>query len=183
MVSFHILIATIARPTLQNLLDSLFPYLTSEDHVTIVFDGVEPIRIHGKTNAKIHLYHEPIALGFWGHGIRNKYAEMLDKTDFVMHADDDDIYTPITFPRLRSMCTNTETLYVTKMKLATGRIVPKEPIIREDNIGTPNGVIPYEANKIAKWGLGMGGDARFYEELAQKIPAIFLDILTYIVRP
>mgnify|MGYP002655380395 CR=1 FL=1 len=181
MPTFHVLIATIGRPTLYHMLESLLPQLTANDHVTIVFDGVTPLPITGHN---VHIHHEPQALGYWGHGIRNKYAPLLEKTDFVMHADDDDVYTPGTFATLRRMCVDPSTLYVTRMLLKSeNRLIPAEPVVREKNIGTPNGVIPYEKNKQSQWGPRVGGDGTFYEALAMTTPVVFLNVIAYVIRP
>ena len=180
MVSFHVLITTIGRPSLHRMLDSLLPQLTENDHVTIVFDGVTPLPIAGHN---IHIHHGPQALGYWGHGIRNKYASLLEKTDFVMHADDDDVYTPGTFETLRRICVDPNLLYVTRMRISHNQLIPDQPIVKENNIGTPNGVIPYEKNKQSHWDLRRGGDGFFYERLAEITPVVFLNIVTYVVRP
>jgi hypothetical protein len=94
MITFHILVASTNRTTLQNLIHSLANQLGKEDHLTIVFDGHSEIPhwdILSQLWCKVHLFCEPQALGFWGHGIRNKYASLLEPTTFVLHADDDDI--------------------------------------------------------------------------------------------
>jgi glycosyl transferase, family 25 len=181
MVSFHVLIATIGRPSLQRLLDSLLPQLTVDDHVTIVFDGVVPTSLSLVGKANIHIHREHVRLGSWGHGIRNKYAPLLEKTDFVMHADDDDTYTN-TFDILRKRCVDTQTLYVTRMLINPHRLIPDDPVIRKENIGTPNGVIPYEKNKQSQWALRLGGDGAFYEGLSTNTPVVFLNVVTYMVR-
>lgn len=182
MVSFHILIATIGRPTLQRLLDSLLPQLTVDDHVTIVFDGVAPIPLSVAGSAHIHIHREEMRLGHWGHGIRNKYAPLLEKTDFVMHADDDDTYTN-TFDILRRRCVDVSTLYVTRMLIKPHHLIPDEPVVREGNIGTPNGVIPYEKNKESQWALRLGGDGAFYEGVSNTTAVVFINVVTYNVRP
>jgi hypothetical protein len=182
MVSFHVLIATIGRPSLQRLLDSLLPQLTVDDHVTIVFDGVAQIPLSVVGKATVHIHREEVKLGYWGHPIRNKYAPLLKKTDFVLHADDDDIYTD-TFDILRRRCVDTQTLYVTRMMVQPHHLIPDDPVVREGNIGTPNGVIPYEKNKQSLWGLRLGGDGGFYEGLSANMPVVFINVVTYIVRP
>jgi hypothetical protein len=188
MPTFNILLATIARPSLQRMLDSLKPQLRSEDCITIVFDGrTKPdwVNLEG-FGCKIVIHEEPVALGYWGHGIRNKYATLLEKRDFVMHGDDDDIYTSGTFDYLRTHCNDTERLYVGKMRLNNARIVPiidANPI-RVANIGTPNGIIPYELNKKGVWGNLVGGDGSFYEQIARQAHKVeFLDFIIYVVRP
>jgi len=183
--TFHCLIATIGRPSLQGMLDSLLPQLSARDCLTVVFDGLSAIPNEfdfSLARCPIFLYCEPDALGFYGHGIRNKYATLLEPRDFVMHADDDDVYTPGTFEYLREHCLSTDTLYIGKMQCIDGHIVGMK--IEIASIGTPCGIIPYAYNSSATWKLHHGGDGRFYEELQSKYPdrIVFLDRLMYIVK-
>ena len=180
MPSFHVLIATIGRPTLQAMLDSILPFLTSDDHLTIVFDGVAPTNIRTETKGRVHIYYEETALGSFGHGIRNKYASLLDRTDFVMHADDDDTYEPGAFESLRELCTDPSTLYVARMQIVNSKIIPVQDEICDANIGTPNGIVPYDLNVKAKWVLAFGGDFSYYSDLkAMATKVVFLKPVIY----
>lgn len=185
MPSFNILIATVGRPSLQRMLDSLKPQLEEEDCLTIVFDGkteIPEFNISG-FKCKVNQHCEPAALGFWGHGIRNKYALLLEKRDFVMHADDDDYYYPNVFPELRALCTVRNTLYIAKMRHSNGAHLPEGPFIRVNHIGTPCGIIPYELNMKGHWHTAYGGDGQFYEQLARTgISVGYLPTLIYHVR-
>jgi glycosyl transferase family 25 len=174
--TFNILIATIGRPTLQIMLDSLFSQLNSHDCVTIVFDGktskTAPVYDYSKSLCKVTIYYEPVALGYHGHGIRNKYAKLLQERDFVMHADDDDTYYPNIFIYLRNECTLNNTLYIAFMIENNSILYPKGFKVRDikiGNIGTPCGIIPYEVNKNGCWKHKYGGDGIFYEEIISKI--------------
>jgi hypothetical protein len=180
MPSFHILIASIGRDTLQRMLDTILPHLTEIDHLTIVFDGVQPTNVNLQTLGQVHIHSEPVALGFWGHGIRNKYAPLLEKTDFVMHADDDDVYLPNAFIDIRNTCVDVDTLYITKMHYYQF-VFPKTPEIKVNNVGTPNGIIPYELNKLGTWGDIVGGDGEFYVSIAKHTDKIvFTDHIIYV---
>jgi hypothetical protein len=183
--SFHVLIATIGRPSLQRMLDSLLPQLQDCDHVTIVFDNVNvpKLNIDG-AKCQIHIIHQSPKLGFYGHGIRNKYADKLERTNFVMHADDDDIYTMYAFDELRKLCINSSSLYIAKMKGVCGNLIPSRNHIEIGNIGTPCGIIPYDLNLYGIWQPEYGGDGHFYKEIEYKANKIlFLDTIIYIVRP
>jgi len=166
------------------MLESLKPQLTSQDHLTVVFDGL-PIHTipfdFQNFVCKLHLYREPTPLGYWGHAVRNKYAPLLHSTDFVMHADDDDHYARHAFSQLRQSVQDKTTLYVAQMVMAG--IYPKEKLIYSGNIGTPMGIIPYLLNTQGQWHLYGGGDGFFYEEIAKKVDNIvFLDFVIYVVR-
>jgi len=180
MPSLHVLIATIGRPSLQIMLDSILPFLTEVDHLTIVFDGVEPTQINTETKGMVHVHHEPVSLGYWGHGVRNKYAHILEKTDFVMHADDDDEYKPGAFDAVRKLCIDTNTLYVAKIHRVIKNVyIPAYPKIENTNIGTPCGIIPYEVNLRGDWGGKYGGDYMFYHSIEDLVPVVFLDHVIY----
>jgi hypothetical protein len=186
-MTFNVLIATIGRSTLHTMLESLLPQLLEKDVLTIVFDGVHPIELDlSSAKCTVHIFEESVALGFNGHAIRNKYQTILDKTDFILHADDDDVYADDAFLFLRQMCTDIDTLYVAKMHLhAIQKTVPAGKYIAIDNIGTPCGIIPYLLNTKGHWSLpGAGGDGRFYEEIAKHAKNIvFLDKIIYHVYP
>jgi hypothetical protein len=184
--SFNVLIATIGRPTLQRMLNSLYPQLDAIDCLTIVFDGhaTPPVFDVSNFKCKVNQYCEPVPLGFFGHGIRNKYASILEKRDFVMHADDDDIYLEDSFYNLRKMIGCNNTLYITAMIYNNALIIPRSKYIYVGNIGTPNGIIPYKLNLIGKWNHYYGGDGEFYltiSKLAKKTE--FLNIIIYRIRP
>ena len=186
MTSFNILIATIGRPTLQNMLNSLKDQLKEQDCITIVFDGVDSIPEFDISNfkCKINQYNEPNSLGYWGHGIRTKYSCLIDKKDFVLHADDDDTYLPYVFDNLRNICLDKDSLYIGKMITACRRILPETNEIKRNNIGTPCGIIPYNINKHTIWPFEWGGDGMFYEEISKKSNQIsYLDVILYKVRP
>jgi len=183
-MTFNILIATIGRPTLQRMLNSLSPQLVESDCLTIVYDGhsTPPVFDLLDFKCKVVQHCEPVALGSWGHGIRNKYAPLLEKRDFVLHADDDDSYLPGAFAKLRIQCTNPETLYVAKMN-NYGGIIPNGNVIKLNNIGTPCGIIPYDLNIKGTWRHQYGGDGLFYEEIAKSAKSIeHLQTVIYKVR-
>jgi len=184
-MTFHVLIATIGRPTLQRMLDSLSPQLDESDCLTIVYDGKSELPSFNLSalKCKVNQHIEPVALGSWGHAIRNKYAPLIEKRDFVMHADDDDIYLPGVFAELRRQCVDTQTLYIAKMHVRKiGRIIPEGDFIKINHIGTPNGIIPHELNSKSTWKYQYGGDGLFYEELSRFAKNVsFLSTVIYLV--
>ena len=178
--SLHILIATIGRPSLQTMLNSILPFLSVNDHLTVVFDGVEPTQINVQTKGNVHVYHESTPLGYWGHGVRNKYASKLERTDFVLHADDDDTYAEQAFQTIRDVCNDKDSLYVMKIHNVTrNTFVPSYPKIENRNISTQCGVIPYELNKMGTWGLFYGGDFAFYDSIQSMTRVNFCDSVIY----
>jgi hypothetical protein len=188
MPSFHILIATLGRPSLQTMLNSLIPQLKGCDHLTIVFDGC-PIQHFDTSGAtcQVHWISQDPALGAHGHGIRNVHGSRLEGCDFVMHADDDDTYPEGIFDRLRILCKNPTCLYIGKYKRPNGELVPSfTGIIKENYIGTPCGIIPFHLNawgaSQGKWLMRRGGDGKFYEAIAKRAKFIKeLDIVLYLI--
>lgn len=155
------------------------------DCLTIVYDGHAEIPNFNIENfkCKVLCYFEKEALGYWGHAVRNKYANLLEPCDFVMHADDDDIYIEGTFNKLRELCNNSSAFYVGKM-LNGNAIYPNPHYLNIEvgNIGTPCGILPFDLNKKGEWIKEYGGDGLFYMQLARLVPPIFLDIIMYKVR-
>jgi len=189
MPTFNVLIATINRPTLIRQLESLVPQLSAEDCITVVFDGLDKIpelSILKKFKCCVDVYNEPIALGFWGHSIRNKYAGIMKPRDFVLHGDDDDVYTPNALDLLRTNCLDTTVLYIAQMDDPGYGCLPNRHEICSGNIGTPCGIVPWaiNSNENAKWLLAYGGDSWFYmdaNKLAKEVK--FFDFVIYVVKP
>jgi len=190
--TFHILIATVGRPCLRHMLDSLKNELLENDAITIVFDGENAFSTsifnHNWLNShksKINIIKQSPNLGFYGHAIRNKYQGILTpKTTFIMNADDDDYYIAGSFNKLRRLCSHPNTLYIAKFyKKYKNVIVPCElgQIIKND-IGTPCGIIPFDIANKSTWELKHGGDFDYYNNLQKHIDNIqFLDLIIYIV--
>lgn len=188
VVTFHILIVTMGRSTIQKMVNSLLPQLYEGDHVTILFDGVPVQNIEiGGASCQIHMEEVQEPQRYYAqHSIRTKASTLLQQTDFVMHADDDDIYTDDAFTILRRACTDKDTLYVAKMmcKLKNDELIPRTPEIASGNIGTPCGIIPYYLNSMAPWTNTGSGDGDFYVGIATHASRIeFIDHVIYIVRP
>lgn len=184
--SFNVLIATIGRPILQNMLNSLKPQLCENDCLTIVYDGHSTVPSFNllEFKCKIQQYCEPIALGSWGHGIRNKYASLLRERAFVLHADDDNIYNPDVFEFLRHECTDVLSLYITNIDWNIPNTTYKTKKVVEGTIDTACGIIPYKLNMLGTWLPRFGGDGAFYENISQKAKSIhFIDKVIYTMRP
>jgi hypothetical protein len=194
--TFHILIATAGRTAIRRLLDSLREELNAGDAITIVFDGDKgkeksaliPEWFMGH-KSHINIIEQVPNLGFWGHGIRNKYQRVLDpKCTFVLHADDDDTYLKGSFAKLRKLCTNPNTFYISKMVRIfkntekPDKIVPSlnQKVVTFGDIGTPNGIVPTSISAKGIWGNFYGGDFHYYnsvKDYAENV--VFLDEVIY----
>lgn len=185
-VSFHVLIATKGRRTLQRMLDSLAPQLNKRDCLTIVYDGknTPPLFNISRFSCEIQQICEPKLLGHWGHGIRNKYGKLLKRRDFILHADDDNIYEPDSFKLLRKSCLNLDTLYFTKIFSLSGEITPVGERIEFGKIDTGSGIIPYDLNPLGFWSPKIGGDGEYYIQIVSKAKRVkYLQHFIYTLRP
>lgn len=176
--SFNVIIATVGRPTLQHMVNSIAPQLEEQDHLTIIWDA-DPIDLKIETKAKISQIVNQTPLGYWGHGSRNYWQDKLPG-DFFMNADDDDEYTPGAMDAIRKNVKE-KMLYVFKF-YHHGAVVPREQKVYVGNIGTSCGVYP-KIDGLPKWEYEYGGDGRFYENLAKLLPVEFVDHIIYNVRP
>jgi len=188
--TFHILIATAGRPSLKNMLDSLNSELSSNDAITIVFDGEDALKNSTFSNkwldglkCKVSIIEQIPALGYWGHEIRNKYQGILEpKTTFIMNADDDDIYISGSFNTLRNLCKNQNTLYIAKMyNVKKDIIIPSQmKHILKNDIGTPCGIIPYSIASKSIWEPIYGGDFDYYNNIKKFAnEVVFLNVVMY----
>lgn len=190
--TFHILIATAGKPCLINMLNSLKYQLNENDAITIVFDGTNALKQSKFSNnwlighkSKITVIEQTPNLGFWGHGIRNKYQSILKpRTTFILNADDDDIYVAGTFKNLRRLCTSPTTLYIAKFFVKSKSvIVPIQNMkIIQNDIGTPCGIIPFDIASKSVWEHWYGGDFNYYDNIQKYCQEIkFLDTIIYLV--
>jgi hypothetical protein len=182
--SYHVLLATIGKITIFNILIMLKKQLLNKDFLTIVFDGIEKSTnidlVRNFCNdflCKVNIIVEDKNLGYWGHGIRNKHNNL--EGDFIYHIDDDDILYEDTFDIIRKHCINTNIIYLFKITLENNTIVWKNEILKESEISTQSGVIPMNINKDGFWTLRYGGDFDFYNNLSKKYNIIFIDKLIY----
>lgn len=191
--SITYLIASTGRETLKDTLRSLYgQFGFGFDKIKLFFDarcdkGIEFFKeefdLYGDS-----LEYEiiPENLGFWGHGIRNKYQTTCD-TDYIHHMDDDDIYCEGCIPKVRShLKQNYGKVVIFKFRSHGGRIVWNKPQILDANVGTPSGFIFNRPEIMGTWGLHYGGDFSFYNEVQEKIGKenlIFIDLLIVKTRP
>ena len=182
--SFHVLLATIGKSSIFNILKQLKKQLNMNDYLTIVFDGINNSynaifvkKFCENFSCKVNIIVEKDNLGFWGHGIRNKYNYL--EGDFIYHIDDDDTLYDDTFNNIRYHCKDLNTIYIFKIMLENKSIVWNEKKIKYSKISTQSGVIPMNINKNGYWELKYGGDFDFYNNLSKKYNIIFIDKLIY----
>jgi hypothetical protein len=192
--TFHFLITSAGRPSLKQMLDSLRGEVKEGDAVTVIFDGEQAFTESGFTDAwinefagRLHKVVEKEKSGNWGHALRTKYQGNLQpRTTFVLHGDDDDVYVAGFLDKLRQKCVDPNTLYVAKMvfkfETVPGEVIPKGTEIKRKDIGTPNGIIPYDLVGKGEWLPNYNGDFMYYEQLAKHAKNIqFIPDIIYTV--
>ena len=188
--SFHLLIATMGRKTLIQMLDSIVPQMEESDFITVVYDNkdtgntFETVK-NMKTRCKLNVImnNETYDVNYPQHSIRNKYNDL--EGDFIFHGDDDDIYTPNAMIYIRKYVCNPTTLYLFNLYF---KDIKTETFYKNkleiSHISTPSGVIPKEINKLGIWGDRHGGDFDFYKSIEDKVYRVqYQDEAIYIIRP
>lgn len=182
--SYHVLLTTIGKNSIFNILSMLGKQLTSIDYLTIVYDGINNTQNIENVKNFVKLFHANIKiivekenLGYWGHGIRNKYNNL--EGDFIYHVDDDDILFDDTFDNIRKHCKDINTIYLFKIMLENGKIIWKKKDFIYSTISTQSGVIPSHINKNGYWELKYGGDFDFYVHLCINYNFLFIDKIIY----
>lgn len=181
--SINVLLTTIGRQELPRMLNSLVNQLQAQDFLTVVTDR-NPDFVHATIsnyNWACPVTHiiNPIPLGYWGHGSRNKYQNSLPG-DYIMNGDDDDRYADGAFDIIRNAIGENK-LYLFKHKAVINgnesfAWFHKE--VREGNIGTSCGVIP-NTRDLPEWLPRYGGDGAFYEQLAARKEVVWCDHIIY----
>jgi len=182
--SFHVLLATIGKKSIFNILSTLKNQLSNIDYLTIVFDGkdksknIEKVKEFIKTFlCKVNIIIEENNLGYWGHSIRNKHNDL--EGDFIYHVDDDDILYDNSLDIIRKYCIDTNIIYIFKIILENNSVVWNNKAIQISKISTQSGVIPTRFNKESYWELKYGGDYYFYKQLYEKYNMVFIDKIIY----
>ena len=184
--SFHVLLPTIGKDSMFGMLGKLKEQLNSNDYLTVVFDGpdwpnVEKAREFCKDfKCKTNVIVEETNLGFWGHGIRNKYKNLPG--DFIYGVDDDDLLMDNCFENIRKYCIDLNTVYIFKMLWKNGNITWKQKKMIEEEIGTAMGVIPMHIMKDNEYILRRGGDFDFYTNLSKKYNIEYVDEIIYLYQ-
>jgi hypothetical protein len=178
MKTFNVVIATTNRPTLKRMVDSIAFQLSSEDYITLIYD-TEPTEIDIQTKANIIKIKNSKPLGSWGHGSRTAWQKYLPG-DYIMNADDDDVYTHNAMDIIRENCVESR-LYIFQMLNNGITTIPRYHKLEMSNIGTPCGVYPNI--DLPEWKPVYGGDFEFYNELSKKIEYTFIDKIIYIIKP
>ena len=187
ITSFNIIMTSNGdRPTLQPMLESIFPQLTSDDFLTLISD-VNHLTV-SETFANVHcnctkiLINNAKALGWWGHGSRTRWQKLLPGT-FHMNADDDDLYMPNAMSIVRHWVSElNNTMFVFRMIRRWDDMISMIPpvwvtngsVIQLGTVGTPCVVYRADRDRLPDWAGRYGGDGEFYSNLKKISEAVIV---------
>jgi len=178
-ISFHLLIVTMGRKTLIQMLNSIIPQMGMNDFITVVYDNqdigntFETVKnMKTQCKLKVIMNNESYDIEAPQHAIRNKYNDL--KGDFIFHGDDDDIYMPNAMEHIRNYVCNPTTLYFFNLyfKIDNKHIKTEtfyKNKIEINHISTQSGIIPKKINKLGIWGDRYEGDYDFYKSIEDKV--------------
>jgi len=198
--TLHVLVATIGRGGphgLLRLLGSLEPQLHAGDALTIVYDARDDahtrmyvaVVAHRLTQRGVAVRVEWNATNMGiGEAVRSHWGPLLERRDFVVHCDDDNVYVPGAFDRNRARIAEDRhehggrgdalhifrhTYKVEQWGMATLPWVwPLLPVVSRGFVDTGDGVVPYDVNARVAWPPRNGGDGEFYAGVAQLVPRV-----------
>ena len=183
--SFHLLLTTMGKESIFDMLVLLKKQLSANDYLTIVFDGpdlpnVDEVRIFTKYfKCSVNIIIEPVNLGYWGHAIRNKHKNLSG--DFIWHIDDDDLISPNGMEIIRTHCLDKSKMYIFQMTHNNGDILPKTHSITFCQISTQMGIIPTNINEIYTFEYYYGGDYNYYKKIeGGNVPIEYVEKIIYI---
>lgn len=183
MKSLNVFLTTVGRTELQTrMLPSLVNQLTENDYLTVASDMnhtyVRECLNSFDFKCTVNHFANVKPLGWWGHGSRNRYQNLLHG-DYIMNGDDDDRYVEGCIEYIRSVVTENK-LYIFKHQ-HMGNVAWSRKEVCIGNIGTSCGVIPNNRN-LPDWEYFYGGDGAFYVNLSKMLPCEFVDHIIYKVR-
>ncbi len=170
--SLCVLIATVGRPTLPRMLESL-RQLNPNDHVVITTDDRHGPVASMVANANLHCWTHirvnPTPLGK-KHGVGNVARSFHQNNlpgNYILHADDDDRYVDGAFDLVREhIDPNVLPMFQYQFH---DRIIWNQKIIWPCYVGGVNPVIPNQP-PFPDWGEARGGDGLFIRSLVEQRP-------------
>jgi glycosyltransferase involved in cell wall biosynthesis len=181
-----VVMATIARPTIKQTLESIGPQLTADDELIIVQDAAAltlalPAKVYMQCLAPIRL----TAFGpthHWGNEQR-QHGISLATGDFIVFADDDDIWLPMT-RRIIEHDVRKPVPHFFKMRDPNGLNIWVMPELTQGNVGGPMAVFPNIPSMIGSYSDRYEGDYDFFRSWKwTDDQLVWIPKLIYVCRP
>jgi hypothetical protein len=170
VASLTIIIPTIGRKSLLEILGQIVPQLSKDDRVLVVGDGAQP-----KAAAMMAGYHAQVAYHeygptkCWGHPQRN-WAMLLAETTHIWCLDDDDEVLPGAVAVIRQAADDCPGKLLIFKIHHREFVIPKEPEIRLTNVSTQCFVFPNTPDRFGSWGFLYEGDLQFALSSVERHP-------------
>lgn len=103
----------------------------------------------------------------WGNQQRN-FAYKTLHADYVVHMDDDDVFTEDAFVKIRKgIGQDPGVPLMFRMRTVPGEVVWTERVLERGNTGTPMIVVPNERERLLRciWPNRQGGDVKFMQQV------------------
>jgi len=114
----------------------------------------------------------------------SKFFQGCLEGDYILHADDDDIYLEDAIDFIKSALAKLDGNTIPFFKFwddKRGYARWEFPAISDGNIGTPCGAVPNIPERMGTWGARYGGDFNFYKSC--KFKHEFIDRIVYCATP
>lgn len=183
------MVPTVGRPSLKRTLDSVAgQQLHPDDDLLVVSDGVDTPQLRQLVAGldvpceKRLLIHGPTHN--FGNSQRN-FAIRVAHGTHITYMDDDDIYTPDAFVKIRkAIAANPAALLVFKVVAPWGEVVwTDENVMEQGNCCTIQMVVPNEREDGAVWGLRQGANIPYMKTMAKRWPVVWRPEIIAQCRP
>lgn len=161
-IRFSIVIPTIGRDSLRDLISQLVPQLGIGDELVVVSDGPSPrARAIAERWPGWVRYHERGPTHRWGNSQRN-HGVSVAKGTHLMFLDDDDRVNPGYIDVSRKVASEHPDRILMFRMSRKGGILWDLPRLKESHFSTQMFVIPNVKGKLGTWSERYAGDADFF---------------------
>jgi glycosyltransferase involved in cell wall biosynthesis len=164
MVTVSIMIPTISRPSLLDLVGDLLGQLANDDEIIVIGDGPQPqarAMMEGR-DWRIR-YFEFGPTRCWGHPQRNVGMSLADK-DYILSLDDDDRVQPDYLSSVRQAAAECPARPLIFRMYHKAGILWQDTRLEMANVSTQMFAVPNVKGRLGRWGRRYEGDLDFIKE-------------------